>query len=111
MVYNTQDYWDFGLPTSSGSLKNTTSRKLDMFSSSVERIRALTLLVPLERANLSHCISTRLPLPHLRTETVSEMLCSLEYRTIFRDQKPSNRDSCLESESRPSTSSYWPYPI
>jgi hypothetical protein len=95
MVYNTQDYWDFGLSISSASLKNTTSRKLDMFSSSVEGIGSPTLLVPIETGNLSHYISTSTPLPHLRTETnaVSEKFCSLEYRMIFRDQKPSNPDT------------------
>jgi hypothetical protein len=39
MVYNTQDYWGFGLCLSSGILetkKNTTFRKLDLFPSSDE---------------------------------------------------------------------------
>jgi hypothetical protein len=39
MVYDIQDYWDFGLCPSSGILKtpkNTTFRKLDLFPSSGE---------------------------------------------------------------------------
>jgi hypothetical protein len=106
MVYNAQDYWDFELSTSSGSLENTTSRKLVMFSSSEEGIGKPTLLVPLETASLSHCISTSLRLLHLRTETntTSKTLCSLEYRTIFRDQKLSNRDTVQNpSQDRPQT--------
>jgi hypothetical protein len=34
MVYNTQNYWVFGLFASSGMLENTTFRKLDLFPSS-----------------------------------------------------------------------------
>jgi hypothetical protein len=68
-----------------------------------------TLYVPLERANLSHrspVIEARLfltePLPRfsLRTETnlISETLCSLNYWTMDRDQKLSNRGgSCLQT--------------
>jgi hypothetical protein len=36
MVYNTQNYWVFGLFPSSGILENTTFRKLDLFPSSGE---------------------------------------------------------------------------
>jgi hypothetical protein len=36
MVYNTQNYWLFGLFPSSGILENTTFRKLDLFPSSGE---------------------------------------------------------------------------
>jgi hypothetical protein len=36
MVYNTQNYWVFGLFPSSGTLENTTFRKLDLFPSSGE---------------------------------------------------------------------------
>jgi hypothetical protein len=36
MVYNTQNYWDFGLFPSSDILENTTFRKLDLFPSSDE---------------------------------------------------------------------------
>jgi hypothetical protein len=36
MVYNTQNYWVFGLSPSSGILENTTFRKLDLFPSSGE---------------------------------------------------------------------------
>jgi hypothetical protein len=36
MVYNTQNYWVFGLFSSSGILENTTFRKLDLFLSSGE---------------------------------------------------------------------------
>jgi hypothetical protein len=37
MVYNTQNYWGFGLIPSSGILENTTFRKLNLFPSSGER--------------------------------------------------------------------------
>jgi hypothetical protein len=36
MVYNTQNYWVFGIFPSSGILENTTFRKLDLFPSSGE---------------------------------------------------------------------------
>jgi hypothetical protein len=36
MVYNTQNYWVFGLFPSSGILENTTFRKPDLFPSSGE---------------------------------------------------------------------------
>jgi hypothetical protein len=36
MVYNTQNYWVFGLSPSSDILENTTFRKLDLFPSSGE---------------------------------------------------------------------------
>jgi hypothetical protein len=36
MVYNTQDYWVFGLFPSSGILENTMFQKLDLFPSSGE---------------------------------------------------------------------------
>jgi hypothetical protein len=57
MVYNTRDYYDFGLCTSSGILKNTkntTFPKLDLFPSLGEGEKTPTLLDPLERANLNH---------------------------------------------------------
>jgi hypothetical protein len=36
MLYNTQNYWVFGLFPLSGILENTTFRKLDLFPSSGE---------------------------------------------------------------------------
>jgi hypothetical protein len=39
MVYNTPDYWAFGLCLSPDILKNTTFRKLDLFPSSGEEVR------------------------------------------------------------------------
>jgi hypothetical protein len=45
MVYNTQNYWVFGLFPSSGILENTTFRKLDLFPSSYGR-RTPTQLGP-----------------------------------------------------------------
>jgi hypothetical protein len=36
MMYNTQNYWVFGLFPMSDILENTTFRKLDLFSSSGE---------------------------------------------------------------------------
>jgi hypothetical protein len=38
MVYNMRDYWVFGLRPSSGILKNTTFRELDLFPSSGEGV-------------------------------------------------------------------------
>jgi hypothetical protein len=53
MVSNTRNYGVFGLCPSSGILKNTTFRQLDLFPSSAERWETATLLGPLGRANLS----------------------------------------------------------
>jgi hypothetical protein len=50
MVYNTQNYWVFGLCS---KLENTTFRKLHLFPSSGEGWEH-TLLGRLERANLNH---------------------------------------------------------
>jgi hypothetical protein len=85
MVYNTQDYWVFGLFPSSGILENTTFRKLDPFPSSGPVIEISSFY----GAQLSRCL---LPHLHLRTETdpVSEKSCSLEYQTMEKVQKPSN---------------------
>jgi hypothetical protein len=77
MMYNTQNYWVFGLFLLSGILENTTFRKLDLFPSSGEGgEKTPTQLGPLERANLNPCLVPHL---HLRMETdpVSET-CSLE---------------------------------
>jgi hypothetical protein len=76
MVSNTLDYWVFGRFPSSGILKNTTFRKLDLFPSSGEKVVT----------QQSMCLSP----PHLKTETdpVSEKLCSSEYRTMDRVQNP-----------------------
>jgi hypothetical protein len=54
MVYNTRNYWGFGVCPSSGIVKNTPFRKLDLLPSSGERVKTPTLLGPLERANLNH---------------------------------------------------------
>jgi hypothetical protein len=51
MVYNTQDYWVFGLCQSSGIQMNTEFRNLDLFPPSGEGWETPTLLGPLERAN------------------------------------------------------------
>jgi hypothetical protein len=56
MVYNTQNYWVFGLCPLPGILKkleNTTLWKLDLFLSSGEG-ETPTLLSPFERANHNH---------------------------------------------------------
>jgi hypothetical protein len=53
-IINPQDYWVFGLCPSSGVLKNTTFRKLDVFPTSGEGWGTPGLLDPLERANLDH---------------------------------------------------------
>jgi hypothetical protein len=57
MVYDTQDYWVFGLHPSFSILKNTANtmlQKLDLFPSSVEGVGVSTLLGLLKRANLNH---------------------------------------------------------
>jgi hypothetical protein len=38
MVYDTRDYWAFGIRSSSGILRNTTFRKLDLFPCSGEGV-------------------------------------------------------------------------
>jgi hypothetical protein len=52
------------------------------------------MLGPLERANLSHWVTSRweIFIPHLKMEIdpVPETLCSLECLTMGKDQKPSN---------------------
>jgi hypothetical protein len=53
MVYNTRDFWVFGLGPSSAILKNTTFRKLDLFPSSGKGVGD-TPLGQLERANFNH---------------------------------------------------------
>jgi hypothetical protein len=55
IVYNTQNYWVFGLFPSSGILENTTFRKLDLLRPQVKvGEKTPTQLDPLERANLNH---------------------------------------------------------
>jgi hypothetical protein len=53
MVYNTQNYWVFGLCPSSGilNLENTAFRKLDLFPSS--GTGGLTLLGPLDLTSIT----------------------------------------------------------
>jgi hypothetical protein len=80
MVYNTQNYWGFGLCPQSGIVN--TSQYIVSKTVSVSILKrggkAPTLFGPLERANLNHwCL-----LSHLRKETdpVSEMICFLVFR-------------------------------
>jgi hypothetical protein len=54
MVYNTQDYWVFGLCPSFGILKNTKFWKVDLFQSSGEGWETPTLLGPLGNANVNY---------------------------------------------------------
>jgi hypothetical protein len=58
MVNNTQDYWVFGLCPSSGILKNTTFRKLDLFPFHTVKISKLILCVGFHGFGLLHKIST-----------------------------------------------------
>jgi hypothetical protein len=64
MVYNTQNYWVFGLCPSSGILENRKHNILETGSVYILRWGGgtPTLLDPLERAILNQP-------PHLRTET------------------------------------------
>jgi hypothetical protein len=88
MVYNTQNYWVFGLFPSSSILENTTFRKLDLFPSSGED-GPVTEFNSFYMAQLSRCLLPRL---HLRTETdpVSETSCFLEYQMMGKSPKLSN---------------------
>jgi hypothetical protein len=79
MVYNTQNFWVFGLFPSSGSLENTTFRKLDLLPSSGGG----------GRAQLSRWLLPYLPL-RTETEPLSETSCSLQYQTMEKVQQPSN---------------------
>jgi hypothetical protein len=59
MVYNTRNYWVFGLSLSmvwysKKTPENTTIKKLDMFPFSGEEWGTATLLGPLVRANCNH---------------------------------------------------------
>jgi hypothetical protein len=100
MEYNTQNRWDYGLcPSSRKSeyLENTTFRKLDMLPFSGERRETPTLLVPLDRANLSHCDATEVsPSSHLKPETSNfrKVVFSsyLEFRTMNRVQNSSDSE-------------------
>jgi hypothetical protein len=97
MAYVVQNSQKFsGLFPSAGIPKNTTFRKLGMFSSSDEDGDE----GPLERANLNHWAQPSrclLPHLHLRTETdpVSETSCFLEYRTMEKVQKISVNSVCI----------------
>jgi hypothetical protein len=81
MVYNTQNYWFFGLFPLPGILENTKFRKPDLFPSSDEGGGKDTYSDGPLRNN---------PHLHLRTETnpVSETSCSLEYQTKKVHQNP-----------------------
>jgi hypothetical protein len=63
MVYNTQNYWVFGLFPSSGNLENTTFRK-----------NTLTQMGPLERANPNHWT------PHKLDDECQPVSCFLHSR-------------------------------
>jgi hypothetical protein len=84
MVYNTQNYWGFGLFTSSGILGNTTFRKLDLFPSSGEGGGEDTYSVgPLERANLNHWILTWRPRCHVTIYKNLHIRTLHNFRKIF----------------------------
>jgi hypothetical protein len=80
MVYNTQNYWVFGLCPSSGILNNTTFRKLDLFPSAGEGWKTPTQLDPLERE------WKRIQFPKRC------VFYFLEYRMMDKVQKPSNSE-------------------
>jgi hypothetical protein len=81
MMYNTWNYWVFGLFPSSGILENRKHDfwKLDLFPSSDERGKTPTQLSPLEKANLNqptlaHYFATHISYHHnyiTRTKTVT----------------------------------------
>jgi hypothetical protein len=88
MVYNTQSYWVFQLRPSSGILKTRKHNVSETGSVSVLRWmgETLTLLVPLERANVNHM--------RMETDPFSETLCFLAFRILYDTQspKPSNSE-------------------
>jgi hypothetical protein len=99
MMYNTQNYWVFGLCPSSGILETRKHSISETGSVSVLRWggKTPTLLGPLERANLKQSLAlskgpNRVGVfpPHLRTETdpVSETLCFLVSRRPDDEQSP-----------------------
>jgi hypothetical protein len=78
MVYNTQNYWGFGLFSLSCILENTTFRKLDLFPFSGEGGGEDTYSVgPLDTANLNDSFSvaklSRCLLLHLHLRTVKDL--------------------------------------
>jgi hypothetical protein len=54
MVYNTRDYWIFGPSPSSGILKNTTLRKLDLLPSSGEGVGDANSVGSVRKSKSSH---------------------------------------------------------
>jgi hypothetical protein len=90
MVYNTQNYWVYGLCPSSCILKkrnkkieNTAFRKLYLFPSSDEG--------SLERANLNHW---------METDPVSETLFFSRIQDDGQNRNPSNSE-CYTPTSKP----------
>jgi hypothetical protein len=86
VVYNTRDYWVFGICPSSGILKNTTFRETGCFPPR-KKLPSLILTGPQSRC---------LPPSYLMTETnpISET-CSLAYRMMEKVQKPSNPEDYI----------------
>jgi hypothetical protein len=94
MVYNTQNYWVFGLFPLSGILENTAFRKLDQFPSSGEG-------------------GGEYGQWRMETDPVSETSYSLEYQMMEKDQKPSNSEDfvlyplCWMMEVEPVSRAWW----
>jgi hypothetical protein len=75
-----QNHWLCGIWPSSGilnTIEKTTFRVLETFASSGEEKETSTLLGPLERTNLNHCLKTE-------TDAAPETLCFLESREFWR---------------------------
>jgi hypothetical protein len=84
MVYNTQNYWVFGVCPSPGILKTRKRNVSETGSISMLRRggKTPTQLAPLERANLFHLKA--------ETDQVSEMLCFLVSRILDDGRSPKN---------------------
>jgi hypothetical protein len=85
MGYNTRNCWLSGLRASSGVPNTRKHNVLDLFPPLGYGGGAPTLLGPLERANFNHWIWIQFP--------KRCVFLYLEFRTMDKDQKPSNSDS------------------
>jgi hypothetical protein len=89
MLYNTRDYWGFGLCPSSRIPKNTTFRELGL----KPELSSITgPVIELRYFYRTKQSSRPPPHPFLKKEAdpISEMLCSLEYRTMEKVPKTNN---------------------
>jgi hypothetical protein len=98
MVYTTWDYWVPGLSPSSGILKNTMFRKLDLFPSSGEGMQDTCSVGSARKDNLNPWTTNSAGISHPsalgRKQIHCPKLCVfLEYGTMDKVQKFSNRET------------------